>query len=87
LLTHAQADRSALALLAIALAGFWRLTTPRVIAATELPSRTPDLANGERMFWAGGCESCHTAANAQGEERLKLRGGLVLATPTANSTC
>ena len=65
-----------------ALAGvaFWLLTEPRRLAAADLPQHTPDLANGERMFWAGGCESCHAPAGAQGDDMLKLAGGPPLVT-------
>ncbi len=59
---------------------FWLATTPRMVTAAELPNHTPDLANGERMFWAGGCESCHAAEDASGQELLKLGGGLQLVT-------
>jgi mono/diheme cytochrome c family protein len=50
------------ALFALALAGaivFYVLTIPRTVPASALPDRTPDLANGEYMFNAGGCASCH----------------------------
>jgi mono/diheme cytochrome c family protein len=72
---------SALIVVAVAAAALWLLTAPRVIAATDLPMHTPDPANGEVMFWAGGCASCHAVANATGEERLRLGGGQALATP------
>lgn len=62
-------------------AGFWLLTTPRTLAATDIPDHAPDLANGERMFFAGGCESCHAAAGATGEDRFRLGGGQALVTP------
>ena len=68
----------------LAVAGFavfWFLTTPRMLAAADLPAHTPDLANGETMFWAGGCESCHAAADARGDDELKLGGGQPLVTP------
>lgn len=38
---------------------FWFLTRPQFIASTELPDHEADLANGERVFHAGGCASCH----------------------------
>ena len=60
---------------------FWLVTMPRTIADGDLPPHTADLANGETMFWAGGCESCHAAPGATGDDMLKLGGGLVLATP------
>ena len=68
-------------LAAIGLAGFWLLTAPRSIAAVDIPDHTPDLANGERMFWAGGCDSCHAAKGATGDNRFRLGGGLALNTP------
>jgi mono/diheme cytochrome c family protein len=68
----------------IGLAAFWVLTSPQMIAASELPAHTADIANGQMVFWAGGCESCHAAANADGDERLKLGGGQVLSTPYGN---
>ncbi len=73
-----------LLVLVLAAAGagaFWVLTTPHVLAAGDLPAHTPDLANGEEMFWAGGCESCHAAAGATGADQLKLGGGQALKTP------
>lgn len=46
-----------------------------------MPEREPDLANGERMFWAGGCASCHAAKGAKGDDKLVLQGGLELKSP------
>ena len=60
---------------------FWVLTIPRSVAAGDLVPHKPDLANGEVMFWAGGCESCHAAKDAAGDEQLKLGGGQPLVTP------
>jgi mono/diheme cytochrome c family protein len=60
---------------------FWFLTEPRGFAASDLPDHKADLANGELMFWAGGCESCHAAVDAKGEDLKKLGGGRSLATP------
>lgn len=65
---------------ALLAAGFWFLSAPRTLAESDLPQHTPDLANGERMFWAGGCDSCHAAEGATGEDRKLLGGGLALAT-------
>ncbi len=62
----------------IGFGAFWLLTAPRTLAAADLPDHTPDLANGEYMFWAGGCASCHAAPGAEGDDLLKLGGGLVL---------
>jgi len=70
---------AALAIVAAAL--FWLLTLPRPLAAATLPDHTGDPANGERMFWAGGCASCHAAPGAKGDDKLKLGGGRALDTP------
>ena len=73
---------AAIAALAIVAAGlFWLLTLPRPLAATALPDHTGDPVNGQRMFWAGGCASCHAAPKAKGDDKLRLAGGLALNTP------
>lgn len=64
----------------------WLLTAPATLDAASLPTHEPDLANGERMFWAGGCASCHSPPEAKGEDKLILAGGLVLETPFGNFT-
>lgn len=58
---------------------FWWLTTPAVVTAGSLPPRTPNLANGEAAFNAGGCSSCHAVPNQP--DRLKLGGGLAMPSP------
>lgn len=71
-----------LAALAVLLAGAaWYLTEPARIEAAALPPRTPDLANGARLFDAGGCASCHAAPRAEGEARRLLEGGVRLVSP------
>jgi mono/diheme cytochrome c family protein len=44
----------------------------------------PDVANGEHLFWAGGCVSCHAPKDAKGEDQKVLSGGRAL--PTAFGT-
>lgn len=67
-------------ILAAALA-FNFLTVPRHLSANEIaPLETADAVRGERIFWAGGCASCHAAKGAKGDERLKLGGGAPLVT-------
>ena len=59
---------------------FWWLSAPGTSpVVADLPS--PDIANGELVFWASGCASCHADENATGEEKLKLGGGHRLASP------
>lgn len=66
--------RAALVLLAaavaLALLALW-LSRPQPLAAAALPPHEPDPLNGEVLFHAGGCASCHGA---------DLAGGLELAT-------
>jgi mono/diheme cytochrome c family protein len=74
--------RVLLGLILIAVAGlgvFWWLTIPAVVAAASLPARQPNLVNGETMFNAGGCSSCHAVPNQP--DRLKLGGGLAIPSP------
>ncbi len=62
--------------------GFWVLTRPSPQpAATWEGLGTPNLANGEQIFWAGGCVSCHAAPGAEGDAKLVLSGGLALKSP------
>ncbi len=71
-----------LALLAVAtLAGFWWLTSPdRQEAGLEpIPAGRADLGNGERLFWAGGCASCHATPNQ--DDKTRLGGGYALHSP------
>ena len=59
----------------LVLAGAWfALTSGRPIDG-PLPEHEPDTANGELIFWAGGCASCHAAVDAEDEGLLTLGGG------------
>jgi mono/diheme cytochrome c family protein len=58
---------------------FWIITTPATVPASALPPRTPDLANGKVMFYAGGCASCHASTGQR--EPTRLGGGLALESP------
>ena len=69
------------ALAVVAATLFWLLTLPRPLAEAALPDHPGDPVNGARMFWAGGCASCHAAPGAKGDDTLKLGGGLALNTP------
>jgi mono/diheme cytochrome c family protein len=61
---------------------FWVMTMPRRLGATTLAALHPgDATKGERIFWAGGCVSCHGRPGAKGNARLELSGGLELKTP------
>src|SRR5215470_4813180 len=62
---------------AAAAAGLYVLTAPSAWSQ-RLETRTANLANGEVLFNAGGCASCHATPNQ--EDKRKLGGGLALAT-------
>ncbi len=71
-------------LVALCLAGWW-LTRVNPLHTGDLPEHTPDAVAGERIFWAGGCASCHASpvagARAEGDNKLRLGGGTELDTP------
>ncbi|CAN7435234.1 cytochrome c [Mesorhizobium amorphae] len=60
----------------------WFLSAPvRLDAETVAQLGPGDMAKGKRIFYAGGCTSCHAKPGSQGEARLQLAGGLQLKTP------
>lgn len=73
---------AALVLGIVAAAAGWFLSAPQTLsgaAVAALPEG--DAGRGELVFWAGGCASCHAAPKAEGDDKLKLGGGLRLETP------
>jgi mono/diheme cytochrome c family protein len=71
-----------LALLGLSALGFFLLTIPNRLDDNAIAATGSGVAvRGERIFWAGGCASCHAAADAKGDDRLKLGGGAPLETP------
>lgn len=83
-MTAPLAIRLAIGAGAIGLAGlgvFWALTMPRGLPADVLAALPEgDATRGETLFWAGGCDSCHSARGASGEALKQLGGGLELVT-------
>lgn len=77
--------RLAIAVVVLAAVGgavFWLLTAPERIDASQVAALGPgDAARGERIFYAGGCASCHARPQATAEQALELVGGMELATP------
>lgn len=61
-----------------AAAGYW-LTRPKSVDPARFASEEGDAEAGERVFWAAGCASCHTAPES--EDKLVLAGGQSFATP------
>ena len=70
----------ALGLLAIAVILLLLASRPGALSVDALPQHSADVANGERMFHAGGCASCH-AAPGDKQEPPVLGGGLAMDTP------
>jgi mono/diheme cytochrome c family protein len=61
---------------------FWIVTEPqRLDPQLVAKAGEGDAARGEIVFWQGGCSSCHAAPKAEGDDRLKLVGGLILKSP------
>lgn len=72
-----------LVVLAVVAAGAgWFLSAPTKLSEAQLAAIAEgDASQGELVFWAGGCTSCHAAKDAAGDDKLKLGGGLRLETP------
>src|ERR1700744_5011667 len=76
------ARRIVLTLMLAVAAGFgiyWWLTAPPLVIPVTEAAYTPNLANGETIFNAGGCSACHAVPGQP--HRLKLGGGLGVASP------
>ena len=78
-------NKLAIGLAVIALAGAaasWVLTGPNPLSLEDVAALPAGEAQqGEIVFWAAGCASCHAAPGAKGEDKLVLAGGLRLTTP------
>lgn len=74
--------RLAIALGLIGLAAVLALliTRPSGLSADDLPVHVADASNGERVFHAGGCASCHASTETESETPV-LGGGLAMDTP------
>ena len=63
----------------------WWLTAPQPLDDAAIPDHVPDTVAGERIFWAGGCASCHATPvdgkRARGDFKYSLGGGEELDTP------
>lgn len=65
----------------LGLAGFVLLSAPRTGNPADFDGLTGDIAKGERVFWAAGCASCHSAPDAVASDRPVLAGGQAFASP------
>ncbi len=67
---------------AVAFAIFWYLTIPAQLSPDQSAGLVEgDPVAGERVFWIGGCGSCHAEKGAKGEDKKLLGGGHRLDTP------
>lgn len=67
------------AVCAIGAVAAYAVTAPRPLPEAEVEALPEgDATRGETWFWAGGCAACHAAEDAEGDDRLRLGGGLVL---------
>ena len=69
--------------LLVALGGgaFWVVSAPNPLPEGTVSSLTGDAGRGERVFWAAGCASCHTAPEAEPSDAPVLAGGKALVSP------
>jgi mono/diheme cytochrome c family protein len=68
-------------LAALGLGGFWLITKPRPLDAAALPQHTADVKNGERLYHASGCHSCHLPSKESGLDTASVAGGTAMHTP------
>ncbi|OAF04853.1 alkylated DNA repair protein [Bradyrhizobium centrolobii] len=67
-------------LAAVAAAGvYWWLSAPTAVLADTGLAHAPNFANGEEMFNAGGCASCHAVPDQP--DRTRLGGGVAIRSP------
>lgn len=59
----------------LAVAAFWFLTRPSTLPASAFADLIGNPTQGEAVFWAAGCASCHMALDAKGDAQLVLSGG------------
>lgn len=62
-------------------AGAWWITAPSPLPAATFDALTGDPAQGEVVFTAAGCASCHMAPGAEGAAQLVLTGGQTFPSP------
>jgi len=59
----------------------WWITAPNTADASVLAGVEGDAAQGELVFYAAGCASCHASEEATGEDKLILAGGQAFKSP------
>jgi mono/diheme cytochrome c family protein len=59
----------------------WWLARPQVLSIGEIPNLLASPENGERVFLAGGCGSCHGDVTGDQIDATRLTGGMAMTTP------
>ena len=71
-----------LSAISVLLAGsMWLATSPRSLPADVFVGLRGDLVNGEQVFWASGCASCHRSPDDDASGDLVLSGGYRIESP------
>ena len=66
----------------LGLLAFWLVSAPRPLPASAIPAHTANAANGQLLYNAGGCKSCHKAnPEAAGLDQNLPSGGAPFKTP------
>ncbi len=61
---------------------FWVLSAPRPLSSAIIPTHTADVVNGQTLYNAGGCRSCHKPnPDVAGLDAALPSGGAPLKTP------
>ncbi len=61
---------------------FWVLSAPRPLPPAAIPAHTADIVNGQTLYNAGGCRSCHKPnPDVAGLDAALPSGGAPLKTP------
>ena len=68
-------------LAALGLTAFYVLTIPHPLSADQIPKHVGDAVNGEKLYNAGGCHSCHLPTKDSGFDEASVAGGTPLKTP------
>lgn len=68
----------------LGLSGFILLSAPQAGSMLPYQGLVADAGQGEAVFWAAGCASCHMAPGAVGVDQLVLTGGQELPSPFGN---
>jgi Cytochrome c len=66
----------------LGLSAFWLVSAPRPLPASAIPAHTANAANGELLYNAGGCKSCHKPnPDVAGLDQNLPSGGAPFKTP------